>query len=149
MTVEPYDEEEISAADVIIRRVPEHQLVWDDNGEVRRQRISKGLYSKSSSPKAGMSVDIEALIQNAELDPREYVITPDFQGAVSFTADSIRSLDLMVGYAPIKDDQNFPDNPYHGEVWRKDEARKFTGAQEKGLRDAAQWYVQIAGVDLK
>ena len=149
MTVEPYDEEEMSAADVIIRRVPENQLVWDDNGEVRRRRISKGLYNKSSSPKAGMSVDIEALIQNAELDPREYVITPDFQGAVSFTADSIRSLDLMVGYAPIKDDPNFPDNPYHGEVWRKEEARKFTGAQEKGLRDAAQWYVLIEGVDLK
>ncbi len=149
MTVEPYDEEEISAADLIIRRVPEHQLVWDDNGEVRRRRISSGLYSKSSGPKEGMSVEVEALIQKDGLNPREYVITPDFQGAVSFTAESIRALDLMIGYHPIKDEPNVPDNPYHGEVWRKEEARKFTGAQEKGLRAAAQWYVEIEGVDLK
>ena len=149
MAVEPYDEDEIVAADVIIRRVPEHQLVWDDNRAVRRRRISKGLYSKSSGPKAGMSVDVEALIQKATLDPREYVITPDFQGAVSFTAASIRALDLLVGYNPIKDDPNVPDNPYHGEVWRRDEAKKFMGSQENGLRDAAQWYVQIPDVDLK
>lgn len=149
MTVEPYDEEEISAADLIIRRVPEHQLVWDDNGEVRRRRISTGLYSKSSGFKEGMSVEIEALIKKDELNPREYVITPDFQGAVSFTAESIRALDLMVGYHPIEDVPNVPDNPYHGEVWRKEEARKFTGAQVKGLMAAAQWYVEIEGVDLK
>lgn len=96
-----------------------------------------------------MSVDIEALIEKAELNPREYVIIPDFQGAVAFSAESIRWLDLMIGYDPVKDDPSHADNPYHGEVWRKDEARKFTGAQEKGLRDAAQWYVEIAGVDLK
>ena len=149
MTVEPYDEEEISAADLIIRRVPEHQIVWDENGEAPRRRISTGLYSKSSGPKEGMSVVVEALIQKDELNPREYVITPDFQGAVSFTAESIRALDLMVGYHPIEDVPNVPDNPYHGEVWRKEEARKFTGTQEKGLRTAAQWYVKIEGVDLK
>lgn len=147
--MEPYDEEEISAADLIIRRVPEHQIVWDENGDSPRRRISTGLYSKSSGPKEGMSVEIEALIKKDELNPREYVITPDFPGAVSFTAESVRALDLMVGYHPIEGVPNVPDNPYHGEVWRKDEARKFKGTQEKGLRDAAQWYVQIEGVDLK
>lgn len=147
--MEPYDEDEISAADVIIRRVPEHQLVWDQNGEAPRRRISSGLYSKSSDLREGMSVEIEALIQKDGLNPREYVVTPDFQGAVSFTAESIRALDLMVGYHPIKDEPNVPDNPYHGEIWRKEEARKFKDAQAKGLREAAQWYVQIEGVELK
>lgn len=149
MTLGPYDEEEISAADVIIRRVSSHHVVPDDNGEVRRWRISSGLYSKSSGRKAGMSVDIEALIQKDGLNPQEYVITPDFQGAVSFTAGTIRALDLMVGYHPIANVPNVPDNPYHGEVWQKEEARKFTGVQERGLRVAAQWYVAIEGVDLK
>ncbi len=96
-----------------------------------------------------MSVDVEALIVKDGLNPREYVVTPDFQGAVSFTVESVRALELIVGYDPIKDNPNVPDNPYHGEVWRKEEARKFTGAQEKGLRAAAQWYVEIEGVDLK
>ncbi len=142
MVIEPYDEEKIDARDIVIRRVPNQQIVWDDNSG--RQRISRGLYNKSSGLRAGMSVDIEALISRDGRQPREYVITPDFHGAVAFHAEQIRSLDLIIGYAPI-----IPDNPYHGEVWRKDEARRFTGAQQKGLAEAAYWYVEIEGVDLK
>jgi len=149
LSVEPYDEEEIIEGDTIIRRVPLQQLVWDSNGDERRQRISKGLNSKSSRPKDGMSVDIEALMVNDNVDPTEYVTTPVFHGAVSFSAAEIRALDLMVGYDPIKDDSDLPDNPYHGEVWKKTEAKRFSGAQQKGLRDAARWYVEIEGVELK
>lgn len=149
MAVEPYDEAEIEDEDTIIRRVPLQQLVWDDNGGERRQRISKGLYSKSTGPKEGMSVDIEALMTKDDVNPTEYVTTPVFHGAVSFSASEIRALDLMVGYDPIEDDPVLPDNPYHGEVWRKEEAKRFTGAQTKGLQDAAKWYVEIEGVKLK
>ncbi len=86
---------------------------------------------------------------NGGVDPTEYVTTPVFQGAVSFSAAEIRALELMVGYDPIKDKPEQPDNPYHGEVWRKAEAKRFTSAQQKGLKDAARWYVEIEGVDLK
>lgn len=147
--VNPYDEEGIDADDIIIRRVPEHQVVWDDNGGLRRRRISKALYSKSSGLRSGMSIDIESLIIKDSKDPREYVVTPDFQGAVSFRAKEVRSLDLMVGYHPIKDNPGIPDNPYHGEVWRKDEAKKFTGVQQRGLVEFAEWYVEIPDVELK
>lgn len=149
MTVEPYNEDEIDDADTIIRRVPIQQIVWDENGGERRRRISKGLYNKSTGLKDGMSVDIEALMINGGVDPTEYVTTPVFQGAVSFSAAEIRALELMVGYDPIKDKPEQPDNPYHGEVWRKAEAKRFTSAQQKGLKDAARWYVEIEGVDLK
>ncbi|WP_233140004.1 hypothetical protein [Marivita geojedonensis] len=96
-----------------------------------------------------MSVDIEALMIENDVDPTDYVTSEEFPGAVSFSAAEIRSLELTVGYDPIKDDPNLPDNPYHGEVWRKTEARRFTGAQSKGLQNAAKWYVEIEDVDLK
>ena len=147
MAVEPYDEQEIHGADTIIRRVPDQQIVWDDNRG--RHRVSSGLFEKSSDPRGGMSVDIEALMLKDAIDPTEYVTTPVFRGAVSMSAESIRALDLMIGYEPIADEPGIDDNPYHGEVWRKEEARKFTGAQRKGLRDAAEWYVELVDVDLK
>ena len=95
-----------------------------------------------------MSVDIEALMVNKGVNPTEYVTTPVFQGAVAFSAGGIRALDLMTGYDPIENDPEQPNNPYHGEVWRKTEAKKFTGAQQKGLMSAARWYVELKNVDL-
>lgn len=149
MAVQPYDEAEIGDEDKIIRRVPVHHLVWDENGGQRRRRISSALYAKSTEPQQGMSVEVEALMLKDIVDPAGYVTSDEFPGAVAFSAAEIRALDLMVGYDPIKDDPVLPDNPYHGEVWRKTEARRFTGAQTNGLRDAAKWYVQIEGVELK
>lgn len=135
--------------DTIIRRVPAQQIVCDDNGGQRRRRISSALYAKSSGPRDGMSVDIKALMLKDGVDPTDYVISEEFLGAVAFSAAEIRALDLTVDYDPIKDDPVVPDNPYHGEVWRKTEARQFTRAQKNGLRDAAKWYVEIEGVELK
>ena len=149
MAVQPYDEEEIDDADTIIRRVPVHQIVWDENGGQRSRRISSALYSKSTGPQDGMSVDVEALMLKDDVDPADYVTSDDFPGAVAFSAADIRALDLMVGYDPIEDDPLLRDNPYHGVVWRKTNARRFAGAQQNGLRDAARWFVEIEDVDLK
>jgi len=148
LAVQPYDEAEIDDEDTIIRRVPVHQIVWTENGGPRRGRISSGLYAKSTGPQEGMSVDIEALMIGDDVDPEDYVTSEEFPGAVAFSAAEIRALDLAVGYDPIKDDPDIPANPYHGEVWRKTAARRFTPAQTKGLRDAAKWYVEVEDVDL-
>lgn len=147
--MQPYDEAEIKDEDTVIRRVPALQIVWDDNGGQRRRRISSAVYEKSSGPKDGMSVDIEALMLKDDVNPTDYVTSDQFPGAVFFSAAEIRALGLTVGYDPIKDDPAVPDNPYHGEVWRETEARRFTGAQRNGLRDAAKWYVEVDGVELK
>lgn len=149
MAVEPYDDPEILDENTIIRRVPELQLVWDENGGRRRRRISSGLYSKSSGPKQGMSVDIEQLMLADRVDPATYVVSEEFIGAVAFAAGDVRALELLVGRDPIRDDPIAADNPYHGAVWRPDTDAGFTRAQKNGLRDAAKWYVQIPDVDLK
>lgn len=147
--MQPYDEAEINDEDTIIRRVPAQHIVWDENGGQRRRRISSALYAKSTGPQDGMSVDIEALMLKDGVDPPGYVTSDEFPGAVSFSAAQVRALDLTIGYDPIKDDPVVLDNPYHGEVWRKTEARRFTGAQTNGLRDAAKWYVEVEDVELK
>ena len=90
-----------------------------------------------------MSVDIETLIIAANIQPKTYVINPQFTGAVSFTARQIRALSLSVGYDPL------PNNPYHGGVWNIANPKKFTSAQTSGLATAAQWYVPLPNVKLR
>lgn len=148
MAVDPYDETQIAADDTVIRRInPEQHVVWDENRQ--RYRIASKAYSKSSGLKGGMSVDIEALIIAAEKDPKTYVTTPVFTGSVAFSAKEIRSLDLIIGYEPIKDIPGIPDNPFHGEVWPKTEAKRLSSQQKDGLASMASWYVPLPNVDVR
>lgn len=148
MAVDPYDEARIGAADTIIRRInPVQHVVWDENRQ--RNRIASKAYNKSSGPKAGMSVDIEASITAAGQHPQTYVTTPVFTGSVTFSANDVRALDLWIGYEPIKDIPNIPDNPHHGEVWATTDKKSFSDAQKTGLANAAQWYVELPDVDIR
>ncbi|WP_254693981.1 hypothetical protein [Sulfitobacter sp. D7] len=137
----PYDEEDISPEAVIIRRIdPKQHIVWDENNQCHR--ISSKAYSPSSGDYGGMSVDIEAKIIAAGVEPAEFVTTPVFTGSVQFSANSIRNLNLWIGYEPVD------DNPHHGEVWGNPRPNKFTNGQKRGLRQEATWYVQLENVEL-
>jgi hypothetical protein len=139
--MDPYDEDQINGEDKIIRRInPDQHVVWDDTRKCKR--ISTKAFSPSSKKNGGMSVDIEALILQAGKDPQEYVITPVFIGAVSFSADSARDLGLLVGYDPI------PKNEYHGEVWGRNKPNRFSRSQKRGLNQASEWYVQLPDVEI-
>ena len=147
MSVEPYDEAEISSEDLLIRRIsPIHHVIWDGNRQ--RNRVSSKAYSKYSDPKDGMSVDFEALIIAAGEIPQEYVTTPVYTGSVAFSAGDVRALDFIVGYEPIEDVSNAPDNPYHGEVWTKTPTKKFSKRQKDGLANLARGYVELPDVDI-
>lgn len=149
MTVEPYDEPNIEDDDDIIRRVnPDQHVYFNENtGE---QRISTKLFSPSSKPKGGMSVDILKLIVNNGVDAKEFVTTPVFTGSVCFKANAARTVGLIIGYDPILGIPNVEDNPYHGEVWRADgKLNKFTRMQQKALIDASDWFVGLPGVEIK
>jgi hypothetical protein len=140
LTADPYDEQNILANDTVIRRVSLQYVVPNEN--TGGQRLSSMLFQPSSGLNGGMSVDIEAKIVEAGLVPRDYVTNPTFMGSVSMKANSIRSLDLIVGYDPI------PENAFHGEVWGSNVPNRFTGAQKKGLRAESEWYVEIPGVEI-
>ncbi|WP_300395131.1 hypothetical protein [Henriciella sp.] len=140
--MQPYDENEIEADDIIIRRIdPNEHIVPDDN--TGGERISSKAFSASSGDEGGMSVDVEKLIVADGVEPMDFVTTPRFTGSVYFIAESIRERELMIGYEPIE------GNPYHGEVWRSPNGGRFTRAQKKALRETAEWYVELPGVALK
>jgi len=96
-----------------------------------------------------MSVDLEALMISGGIDPQRFVTTPKYRGSVAFTADTLRSFGLWIGYNPIKDVPGVADNRYHGEVWSGHRGGRFSGPQETGLITSARWYVTLPNVDLR
>lgn len=141
MSVEPYDDPEISDADDVVRRVnPVEHVVPDQNSGGRR--LSTKAFSESSSGSQGMSVDLPKMIEEAGVDVETFVTTPVYTGSVKIRARSIRDQDLSVGKEPLI------ENPYHGEVWRIGAARRFTNGQKKRLRESACWFVEIEGVNV-
>lgn len=147
--MQPYDEHKIEGQHVIIRRIdPDQHIVPDAN--LGCKRISSKAFSPSSGPQGGMSVDIEKLMLDDRIDPREFVTTPRFQASVSFAAKVARDLGLRVGYNPILETDQIPENPYHGEVWGPDaKPNKFSNGQRNGLHRAVEWYVELPGVEIR
>ena len=133
--VMPHDNQGISSTDGIIRRIPEHWIVTEANG---RRRLSSLAFSPSSEPNGGMSIDLQAQIEEAGLDGREFltVTNPQCIGAIRFEAGALRGVNLQVGFDPL------PSNPHHGEVWGN-----FTNAMKRQtLPSLARWFVEIDGV---
>ncbi len=82
-----------------------------------------------------MSVDLERLIIDAGVEPRDFVTTPKWTGSVWWQAEQIRALTMMVGFDPTD------DNPFHGQVWGA-----FTTAQRRSLQASAAWFVALPGI---
>jgi hypothetical protein len=127
----PHDHAGIEHADGIIRRVsPQHMV---DDPKTQGKRLSSMAFQPSAGDRGGMSVDLQKLIEDAGLDPKQYVVSPPWIGAVRFTAGALRAEGLMVGYDPLP-----PENPYHGEVWGN-----FTQRLRKRLTILAEWFVRF------
>jgi hypothetical protein len=139
----PHDDPSIEDSDRLIRRInPNEHIIFDNNRKCNR--ISSKLYSPSSEENGGMSVDIESLIIADSKNVGEFVTGDLFIGSVVICADVPRSVGLLVGKDPI-----LPENPYHGEVWGSRKPNYFKSSEKKTLADAAIWFVQIPGVELK
>lgn len=134
--VEPHDHAGIQPEHGVIRRISEQQIVSDAAGNRRVSTIAFNPSSRQSG--GGLSVDLEAEIEGAGLNAREFVTNPRFVGSVRFTAQQLRGEALQIGYDPLP-----PDNPYHGEVWGD-----FTKGKKKRLLQLAVWFVPIEGVEL-
>lgn len=143
MRVAPYDDDNVTNNDVIIRRVnPDQHIVFNENTQT--MQLSSKLFSPSSELNGGMSVDLLRLIEEAGRDAKEFVTTPIFTGSVCFIAGSARAAGLRVGGEPL------PDNPFHGEIWgNPNRPNKFTRKQKNALINASKWFVQIPDVSIK
>lgn len=105
----PHDHAGILPDDGVIRRISPHHLIYD--AKIQGKRPSSMAFKPSTGERGGMSVDLQNLIGEAGLDPKTYVMSPPWIGAVCFTAGQLRAEGLTVGYDPVA------DNPYHGQVW--------------------------------
>lgn len=125
----PHDHSGIGNDDGVIRRIAPNQWVYDP--KVSGKRVSTAVFQASTDPNGGMSVDLQSLIEEAGLDPKEFVSTPKWNGAVRFTAGELRGEGLKVGYDPIP-----KENECHGEVWGN-----FTRGVQKRLVSMAKTFV--------
>ena len=131
----PHDHEDIHAQDGIIRRIPEQHIVIDE--KIGGKRISSMAFRCSSGANGGMSVDLQQQIEEAGIDAREFVTSPQWMGSVRFFAGQLRTEGLLVGYDPIE------TNPYHGEVWGN-----FSRRMQIRLQQLCEWFVPIEGVTI-
>ena len=139
MAVQPYDEQDLSDEDKLIRRVnPQHHLVHDEN--TGQMRTSSKLFSPSSASDGGMSVDVLKLIEQHGVDAKEFVTTPDYTGSVIFPVEAARNTGLRVGYEPIE------NNPYHAEVWGNSKPNRFSRSQKREMVTASEWFGELPGV---
>ena len=130
----PHDAKDIASGDGLIRRISERQIVTDRNGQRRISSIAFKPSTVGAYP--GMSVDLEAQILEAGVNPRLFVTTPVWMGSVRMVVGEVRNERLLVGSHPL-----MPENPYHGEVWGIE-----TKVQQRKLQTLAIWYVEIPGV---
>jgi len=107
--VSPHDHAGIFPDDGVIRRISPQQWVYD--AKIQKKRVSSIAFKPSTGEHEGMSVDLQKLIEEAGLDPKTYILSTPWIGAVRFTAGGLRAEGLMVGYDPVD------DNPFHGQVW--------------------------------
>lgn len=131
----PHDHAQIAADDGVIRRISQHQIVFDP--KLGSQRVSSLAFKPSTG--GGMSVDLQRQIEEAGHDARVFVTSPRWMGSVRFTAGQLRDEGFSVGFDPIP-----PDNPFHGEVWGA-----FTRQQQGKLRVLCEWFVELEGVSLR
>lgn len=136
--VEPHDHPDIAAADGVIRRIPSNWVVPDKDGSLR---LSSMAFKASSGVNAGMSVDLEALIVKAGIDPKVHVTTPRWVGSIRYTAGQLRDEQFQVGFDPLEEEPPEPANPFHGEVWGD-----FPRSKQRRLSEFAEWFVPIPDV---
>lgn len=108
----PHDDPTINDEDGLLRRIPPWDAPIDKQGQ---RRLSSGLFSPSSIPNYGISVDLERDQRAGGIDP--LAILPEGYGLARLTAGQIRAVGLKVGKSPTE------DNPYHADIWRLDGPR--------------------------
>ncbi len=143
-TVIPHDHPGIFPEHWVIRRVSELYLVSDPK-KGDHLRISSMAFQPSSGANDGMSIDLQHEIEEAGLDPMEYVTTPTWIGSVCFLVEHLRTENFMVGSDPIEEGSpDVPENPYHGQVWGN-----FSRGKRRRLQQLCEWFVPIDGVALE
>lgn len=107
--VEPHDHDQIYAADIMLRGIPERWIIRTDDGG---HRISTGAFQASSDKYKGMSLAAKKVLECEEKDINEWA-AGKFVAVVCFPVVKLRDVEILVGWDPNKDD------PAHCNAWGK------------------------------
>ena len=139
----PHDHPGIDGNCRLIRRISAEWIVLDRS--TGRQRLSSACLSPST-PSAdiycGLSVDIEAFILAAGIEPAAHVTTPKHMASIAIKAHAFRSRGFLAGHDPS------PGNPFHGCVWQVEGRSKLTAGIQKQLLREAEWLVEAGGASI-
>lgn len=141
--VTPHDDADIANDDGLLRRIiPDVHVYTNDNGD---KRISSAAFKESSrnAPYGGMSVDIESLVVADGIAPASRA--GEEEGLVRLPAEDMRNLGFKVGSDPIANDPEYPDNPYHGEVWGISKGMR-KGPIKRAVMQMYSWVKNLDGV---
>ena len=136
----PHDHPAMVPGRQVIRRVSEDHVVNDDNRGCRR--LSSTLFK--NDPKNGyLSIDFENCITELGVEPRVYVTSPRWFGALILDIGQFRIIEaspkrekLQIGMVPLA------ENVCHAAVWGK-----ITPGEAKTLQRNSNWLVEIPDVE--
>ena len=107
--VRPHDHEQIQDEDIMLRGIPEQQIVPTPDGG---RRISTGAFSRSSDTYGGLSLGVKKVLECLEKTTDEWA-AGRFSAVVCFPAKMLREAGVQIGWDPLDDD------PAHCNAWEK------------------------------
>lgn len=141
--VVPHDHPGILADDWVIRRISQQWVITDVKIPGGKRLSTQAFESSSAEQGGGLSLDLEAQIQEAGTDVVTHVTTPRWIASVRLTVATLREMEYLVGFSPIMAAPGIEANPHHGEAWGSD-----TKGKRKKLLKASQWLVPIDGCQI-
>lgn len=105
--VKPHNHRQIRDEDIMLRGIPEQQIVSTPDGG---RRISTGAFSRSSDKYGGLSLGAKRVLECLGRTTEEWA-AGRFSAVVCFPAETLRNAGAQVGWDPLEDD------PSHCNAW--------------------------------
>ena len=105
--MEPHDHKQIQDEDIMMRGIPEWQIVSTPDGG---RRISTGALSRSSDKYGGLFLGAKKVLECLEKTTEDWA-AGRFSAVVCFPAGMLRNAGVQVGWDPLEDD------PAHCNAW--------------------------------
>ena len=106
--VKPHDHKQIQDEDILLRGIPELQIVSTKDG---KRRISTGAFHRSSDKYGGLSLGAKKVLECLDKSTEEWS-AGRFSAVVCFPAEMLRNAGVQIGWDPLDND------PAHCNAWK-------------------------------
>ena len=115
-SVIPHDGGQISREDWVVRQVSSEWIVPDPKFP-QGQRLTSVVWEPSSGLNGGLSVNLESLILEQGIRSESFLISQRYPASIKMNLGLIRDYGFLIGFDPINNDAELPDNPCHCQIW--------------------------------